>query len=106
MLDQPHELFRQVDVRAFESAGAHRTAATAAGRAHRRRTAVPRVDPQVLSGAAEAVVRTELRDRELADGELLTVGVKALHDALAIDRHAREVTRGVAVLRLAGDVGR
>src|SRR5262249_13559661 len=104
VLDQAHELFGQIDVGAFERTGRDRATAAAAGGAEGDAAAVARLDPEVLTGAAGAVVRAELRDRELAESELLAVGVEARHDALAVDRDAREVTGGVAVLRLARDV--
>src|SRR5262249_43831656 len=59
-----------------------------------------RLDPHVLARTAEAVVRAELRDGELADRDLLAVRVEALDETRAVDRDAGEVTRGVAVLRL------
>src|SRR6478736_1555787 len=104
MLNHADELGRQVDVRAFQRATGGRTAATATGGTERGSAALARRDPQVLTSAAEAVVGAELGDTELRHGDLLAVRVQAGHDALAVDRHAGEVTRRIAVLLLRGHV--
>ena len=101
MLNQTDELFREIHVGAFEGTGRHCCAATARGSSERRRTAVARLDPEVLTCATEAVVRAELGDRELRNRELLTIGVKTHDDALTVDADSGEVAGGVAVLALA-----
>src|SRR5579859_6035691 len=102
--DEVDELLREVDVRLLESADRDRAAAAGAGDAESGDAAVTRFDPQALACATETFVRPELRDGELADGDLLAVGVHAAHGAVAVDGDAGEVAGRVAVLRLARDV--
>src|SRR5688572_1419674 len=101
VLDQTDELLAEVHVGRLERGCADRGATAGARRAERRRAALARLDPQVLPCAAEAVVGAELGHRQLPDRDLLTVGVQALHEARAVDRQTRELTRCVAILRLA-----
>src|SRR4051812_14332409 len=80
MLNHAHELGREVDVRAFQRAARGRTTATATGRTHGSGTALARRDPQILPGAAEAVVGAELGDTELRHRDFLAVRVQARDD--------------------------
>src|SRR5690606_30014016 len=48
VLDEAHELFGQIDVRALERTSGDRSASAAAGGPHGGGTALARVDPQVL----------------------------------------------------------
>src|SRR5258708_27128087 len=104
MCDEVDELLGEVDVRLLERTDRHRTAATGPGRAESCDAAVARFDPEAVARATKTFVRPELRDGELADGDLVAVRVQTANGAVAVDGDAREVARRISVLRLARNV--
>src|SRR5690606_7958531 len=71
---------------------------------HRSFPALASGHEELVASASEPVVRDELGDTELRDGELLSIGVEAAHHTLSVDGHAGELARGVTVLALGRDV--